>query len=145
MSKGIKAIFNTGGHGKPASVGLLLARLFAGGFLFVAHGLPKALEMSTIAKTFVDPFHITPAKSLYVVLGAEVVAALFVALGFLTRFAAVPLAVHAGISAVYIQIIQNKATLESPQLEVMCLYTGLFLLLGFAGPGRFSIDHVISK
>ena len=54
------------------------------------------------------------------------------ALGFFTRVAAVPLAVHTGISAVYLQIIKNKATLHAPELEVMCLYTGLFLLLAIA-------------
>ncbi|MCA9546336.1 MAG: DoxX family protein [Myxococcales bacterium] len=145
MSKGIKAMFNTGGHGKPASIGLLLARLFAGGFLFVAHGLPKALDFSKIVQTFPDPFTLTPQHSLYAVLAAEVAAALCVALGFFTRVAAVPLAVHTGISAVYLQIIKNKATLHAPELEVMCLYTGLFLLLAFAGPGRMSVDHLISK
>ncbi len=145
MASAGKTIFNTGGHGKPASVGLLLARIAAGGLMFVAHGLPKALDYASISPSFVDPFKLTSKTSLMVVIAAECVAALFVLLGLATRIAAIPLALHAGISAVYVQIIQQKADLHAPELEVMCLYTGLFLLIGLAGPGRFSVDQTLSK
>ncbi len=62
-------------------VGLLLLRLGFGGYMIIAHGLPKLMNFSTRSGKFPDPLGLSSPVSLGFTIGAEVFAAAFVALG----------------------------------------------------------------
>jgi uncharacterized membrane protein YphA (DoxX/SURF4 family) len=68
----------------------------------------------------------------------ESIGALFVGIGFLSRFAAASLALGM-IGALYTSVRLGEDWLRA------ALYLIIFTGLIFIGPGRFSVDHVLQK
>lgn len=118
--------------------GLLLLRVATGSLMLFGHGLSKLLNFSERAGVFADPLGVGPALSLSLAVFAEVFCALAIILGFMTRFAAVPLV----ITMVVIAFIVHDGDPWGKK-EFALLYAVPFLTLFLTGPGRFSLDHTL--
>ena len=126
----------------PVSVdaGLLLLRLWLGLSMFFIHGLGKATTFgSTVAalreKGIPSPFAIAA-------IAAESVCALLLALGFLSRLAALFLA--ATMAVAFILVHHATLTFGNPKTgELAFIYLAGYLTLLLTGPGRFAVDRHI--
>lgn len=118
---------------------LALRIVFGGGMLFF-HGLPKLQSWSEKAATFPDPLGVGHEASLGLVIFAEAFAAALVLLGALTRLALIPLIIN---MAVVFLVIQGADPYSVRELGF--LYLTAYIALFFVGPGRISVDAIISK
>jgi len=116
---------------------LFLLRVWFGLLLFVKHGFDKATNFNRLSGHFADPFHIGPTASLLLVLFAEVVCALLVALGLWTRLAAAVVVINLSVAFAFAHHFQ----LFGPRSgELAFVFLGGFLAIAIAGPGRWSLD-----
>ena len=120
--------------------GILLLRLGAGGLLFGAHGLPKLLQWSERAPRFANPIGLGPEVSFALVVFAEVVCALAVALGLATRLAAAPIVFFLLIGA----FVQHAAD-PFREKELALAYLVSFATLTLTGGGRYALDTLILR
>jgi putative oxidoreductase len=133
-------IFGPGNDSFFTSLGLLSLRLWFGATLLLNHGIGKLKGFDSMASGFADPFKIGHTLSFSLVVFAEVVAASLVALGLLTRFAALVLMVNLGVAFVYV----HKGALSGGHSgELAFIYLGGFVSLFLAGPGSISLDKRI--
>jgi putative oxidoreductase len=118
-------------------LGLFVLRVWFGLMLFVKHGLDKLLNFSRVSAHFADPFHIGPTASLLLVLLAEVVCALLVALGLVTRIAAAVIVVNLAVAFGFAHHFQLFGQRNG---ELAFVFLGAFLALVCMGAGRWSLD-----
>jgi len=116
---------------------LLVLRVWFGLLLFVKHGLDKAMNFSGLSAHFADPFHIGPKASLILVLLAEVVCSLLVALGLWTRVAAAIVVINLTVAFAFAHHFQLFGQRNG---ELAFAFVGAFLTLCVSGPGRWSVD-----
>jgi putative oxidoreductase len=123
-------------HGSWTSLGLLLARVGAGGMMLVGHGWAKLAGFSDIAARFPDPLGLgSSTLSLGLAVFAEVFCAGAVIAGLATRFAAAALAITMLVAAFLVH-----AGDPFSEREAALLYAVPFLVLVLTGPGKFSFD-----
>lgn len=121
-------------------IAALLLRLSFGSMMMFGHGWGKLASFSTRAVTFSDPLGIGSLASLSLTVFAEFFCSLAVILGLATRATAVPLIIAMLVAATIIHGGDPFA-----RMEKALLYLTSFLVLFFAGPGRFSLDALISR
>ena len=135
----MKKIFSPGKDSALTSLGLLGLRLFFGLTMLLHHGLDKLEKFNHLAGSFPDPLGVGHKVSLGMTVFSEVVAAGLLAIGLLTRFAALVLAFEMGVAFITV----HKLTLGGPVPgEFALVYFGAFLALLLAGGGTFSLDKV---
>jgi putative oxidoreductase len=117
------------------NMSLLVARLCFGLTMLFNHGLDKVRHFSELASTFPDPLRVGPEASLILVVLAEVVAALFLTAGFLTRIAAAVLVID-----MFVAFLMVHRTEMQGDGELAFLYLTGFVILAIAGGGLFSVD-----
>jgi putative oxidoreductase len=124
----------------PRSVdfGLLVLRLWLGATMMLNHGRGKLMGFSQMADKFADPIGLGPSVSLSMAIFAEVVCAILVALGLLTRFAALVLVILTGVAFF---LVHGRALSGPGSGELAFIYLAGFLTIFLTGPGRFSIDR----
>lgn len=133
-------LFSTTTRDRLYDVGLFILRVAAGCFM-LTHGLPKlATLMGTEPIQFADPFGVGQTPSLVLTVFAEVVCAFLIIIGLLTRIAAIPLIIAMSVAFFYIHMADDFGT-----KEMAGLYLVIFVFIAIAGPGRYSIDNLISK
>ena len=120
------------------SIGLLVLRVGMSALLLCGHGLSKVTRLAELARDFPDPLHVGSAVSLGLVVFAEVLCALFVALGLFTRFAVMPL-----IVMFLVLVFIHHAQDPWKQKELAMVYLVPFAALLFTGPGKFALDSWI--
>ncbi|MFP4145863.1 MAG: DoxX family protein [Phycisphaeraceae bacterium] len=128
------------------SIGLLILRLGAGGYL-LTHGWGKLqLLLDGGFDRFHDPIGLGPEASLVLITGAEFFCSLLVMAGLATRLAAVPVVIAMGVAALVVHAA-DPWTMGggSPSKEPALLYLTLFLTLIFTGPGWLSLDALIAS
>jgi putative oxidoreductase len=135
----LKKLFNTRYTDTGLSIGLFLARIVFGG-LMIPHGYSKLMDFSTKSTRFSDPFHIGHAPSLILVIFAEFFCAVLVVAGLMTRVACIPLIVAMAVALTW----SHNGDFFAEGQEAT-LFLGGFILLLFAGPGRFSMDRAIGR
>jgi len=117
---------------------LLILRLSFGGTIFFAHGWPKLMNFSALASQFPDPLGVGSAVSLALVLFAEVLCALMLALGFATRVVAIPLIIMMIVAG-----LVHHAEDAFAQKEMALLYGAVFVVLALRGGGTASLDSLV--
>jgi putative oxidoreductase len=133
-------IFATSARDRLYDVGLLLFRITVACFM-LTHGLPKlTMLMGDQPIQFADPFGVGQTTSLVLTIIAEVVCSFLIIIGLLTRIAAIPLIIAMAVAFFYIHMADDFGT-----KEMAGLYLISFILLLITGPGRYSIDNLISK
>ncbi len=120
-------------------LGLLLLRLTFG-LLMAGHGLGKVQDLIAGKTAFPDPLGIGPVPSLALAAFAEFFCALAVAVGFKTRWAAVPVVVTMLVAAFVFHASDGWEKQEFP-----LLYASAFLALVFTGGGKHSFDAWLKK
>lgn len=125
----------------------LFIRLFTG-VLFMSIGIRQIAHFNELAPTFYSAFGMTSETSLLVMIMIEIVCSLFIILGFLTRFAIIPplvsmvIAEHV-IMQYYATVDLSKFfSLQAGYLPIM--FIGIFIFMLIAGPGKISLDYIIS-
>jgi putative oxidoreductase len=134
----IKKLFAPGNDSLPTSAGLLILRLWLGLTMCFNHGLDKLNHFSSMSGGFPDPLGIGHATSLGLVVFAEVVGALLLALGFVTRFAALTLVIDMTVAFF---MVHKTAMSGAHSGEMAFLYLAGFVALLLAGGGKFSVDN----
>ena len=131
-------------QGFMASLGLLVLRLGAGGFM-LSHGWGK-LQMLIAGNfdQFADPIGLGKTMSLILIVVAEALCAALVMIGLATRLAAVPTVIAMAVAAFVVHAndpwtMQQEGGSKEPAL----LFLTAFLTLFFTGAGRFSLDALI--
>ena len=113
------------------------------GVVIVHHGLDKLSDIEGFAKAYVEfiglPF---PIFFSYVAALTELIGAPLVALGLLTRPAALGLLTTMGI-AMYHHVL--VAGFSIPYLELSALYAACFLFFAINGASSFSVDAGLAK
>ncbi|TXD39356.1 DoxX family protein [Lujinxingia vulgaris] len=121
-------------------LGLLILRLWIGGAMLFAHGMPKLLSFSERAETFADPLGLSSPVSLTMAVGAEVGASILLMLGLGTRFVSVPLLFTMLMAAF---VIHGDDPWQKKEFALMYAFPYITFIL--TGPGRFSLDHLIAR
>lgn len=120
------------------AIALLLLRV-TGGALMLSHGFPKLEKLTSASHiSFADPLGIGPIPSLALAVFAEVVCAILLIAGFLTRYAAIPLIFTMAVVVFIIHIGDPWVKMEKP-----LLYLGLYISVFLLGPGSLSVDHIL--
>lgn len=133
-------LFNTNYNHRSLDFALLILRL-AIALLMLTHGIAKLntlLEGGEIK--FPDPIGVGSVLSLVFAVFAEVFCSVLILLGLATRLAVLPLIVT---MLVAVLIIHSNDGMKEKELGLHYLLTYIVLL--FAGSGRFSVDSLISK
>lgn len=129
-------------HSVPASIGLLIQRLIFGFFMLFGHGWGKLASFSERVDSFPDPLGVSSPVSLALVVFSEVICALLVGIGLFTRAALIPLIITMLVAAF---MIHGGDPLfgRGPSKEMALLFLAAYAALFAAGPGKFSVDHLL--
>lgn len=133
-------LFNTNYNHRSLDFALLILRL-AIAVLMLTHGIAKLntlLEGGEIK--FPDPIGVGPVLSLVLAVFAEVFCSALILIGLATRLAVLPLIITMVIAVLVIHGADGMA-----EKELGLHYLVAYLVLLFAGSGRFSIDSLISR
>jgi len=122
------------------SLALLVARLWFGLSMLFNHGLDKLAHFHELSGTFPDPLGLGPVASLTLVIFAEVVAALLLTFGLLTRPAALALVIDMFVAFL---MVHKTALSGANSGELAFLYLAGYVVLLIAGGGLFSLDTVV--
>ncbi|MFY0254496.1 DoxX family protein [Chitinophaga sp. 30R24] len=135
----MKKLFSTGYSNGAVNFSMLMLRLVFGCLIFL-HGWPKLINFTAKMNTFPDPLGIGHKFSLGLTVFAEVVCAMFLILGLLTRLATIPLII---CMSVIIFVIHGHQPVEEKELPL--LFLAAFVTLLFAGPGKVSLDGALGN
>jgi putative oxidoreductase len=136
----MKRIFSTKVSENTLAFALFVLRFGSASLIMVRHGFDKLAHFSKIAPHFSDPFHIGSTTSLALVVFAEFFCSAFVILGLFTRLACIPLVINMSLALFYASNSDFYGKGELPGLFLIC-----FLTLLFTGPGKLSLDRLVSK
>ena len=117
-----------------ADAGLLILRLLAGGTM-LTHGFPKFLRLLNGNFEFGDPLGIGPEVSFVLVVFAEFICSLLIMFGLTTRLSLVPLFITMAVAFFVVHGGDDFGAKEVP-----FLYMGMYVVLFFTGPGKYSLD-----
>ncbi|TYA57331.1 DoxX family protein [Formosa maritima] len=114
---------------------LAILRISISGMM-LAHGIPKIERLFTSPIEFGDPIGVGPTLSLILTLIGEVVAPIFIIIGFKTKIAAIPVAITMFVAAFIVHMQDDFGTKEKA-----LLYLVGFVVIFLAGPGKYAIDN----
>lgn len=135
MRKLLSTRYNAGAF----NFGLLVLRLGAG-ILMANHGYSKLDRYDEMSGQFTSFIGLSPAITLGLVIFAELVCALLVVIGLFTRFACIPLI----ITCTY-ALAKAHQWDAFGKGELAALFLIAFVTILFTGPGKASVDSMISK
>jgi putative oxidoreductase len=124
-----------------SDLAILILRLSAGLMMAFSHGLGKITKnFSGEEIQFADPIGLGPSLSLLLAGSAEFFCALAVAVGFYTRWSAIPVAFTMAVAAFVVH-----ADDPFQKQEFALIYFFVFLYFAMVKPGKFSVDAVLNK
>jgi putative oxidoreductase len=131
-------ILNVNKAGSFTDIALLVARAGIAAFM-LTHGIPKLLMLLSGAPVQFPPvMGMSPELSLGLAVFAEVFCSVLLLAGFATRLAVIPLIITMVTALVFIHAADPFA-----KQELVFQYLLVYLVLLFAGSGRFSIDYLL--
>ena len=117
--------------------GLLILRIALGAQMIYGHGWEKLMSFSAMAATFPDPLGVGNKTSAVLAILGEVLCAALIAVGALTRLAA--LGAMATMATAFFVVHRGQLTGEGNG-ELAFLYLIGFVVIFVSGAGRFSVD-----
>jgi putative oxidoreductase len=123
---------------------LLVLRAWIGTSLFLRHGLEKLFGNPEMITHFPDPLHVGTYASFAVSTLSDGICSILVIFGFATRLSALTIFANIFVAWATVVHFQFLAHGVSPG-EAVVLYLGGFLTVVVAGPGRFSLDSLLTK
>ena len=120
-------------------LGLLVLRVPVGLMMFFGHGIGKVQKLLAGNVEFADPLGLGPGPSLALAALAECLGSLMVTAGIKARWAAIPVAFTMLVAGFLFHA-------DDPwkRKEMAMLYAAAFLAIALAGPGRYSVDGMMS-
>ena len=118
----------------------LLALHILFGVLLLSHGIQKWTNFSAMSESFPDPLGVGSTLSLGLAVFAEVFCSVGFIFGAFYRLAMIPMVFTMGMAFFVIHGNDPFAV-----KELAFIYLVVFVLMYITGPGKFSIDHVISS
>ena len=115
-------------------LGILVLRLGSAGMM-LSHGIPKINLLFADKIEFSDPLHLGALVSLILTLIGEVVAPIFLIIGFKTKLAAIPAFITMVVAAF---IVHGDDPFSRKEKAI--LYALVFLVIFFTGAGKYSLD-----
>ena len=138
----LNKLFAPGVNSFCTNLALLVLRVWLGATILLNHGWAKLTGFSGMSGSFPDPFGVGHTASLAMVVFSEVIAAALLAIGLVTRFAALVLAINMLVAFLY----AHKAALSGEHSgELAFIYLAGYIALMVAGGGTFSLDNLIFK
>lgn len=122
------------------NVALLLLRFILGISMLLNHGLPKLMKFSEIQGKFLDFMGMGTKTSLILAIFGEVFCSMFLILGLFTRFALIPLIIT---TLVIVFVADKGKPFMDSELALIFMFGYISIML--VGPGRISVDGMISK
>lgn len=136
----MKSLFSTSYNATLANAWLLLLRLSVAGFM-LTHGIPKLQKLLAGGNIeFADPLGVGPAISLALVVFAEVLCSVLLALGLLTRLASLVLVINMAVAAF---VIHGPDPFSKKEMAL--LYLLIYITLLVFGPGKYSLDAMFGN
>jgi putative oxidoreductase len=125
---------------KKIDIALLIARVGIAA-LMLTHGIPKLMMLFSGAPIqFPAVFGMSAQFSLVLTVLVEVFGSIFLIAGLFTRLAVIPLI---GTMLVAALLIHSADPLSAK--EPALLYLTTYLVLFFAGAGKYSVDYLLQK
>jgi putative oxidoreductase len=118
-------------------IGTLLLRLIFGG-LFFYHGYDSLVHYQLYLSMSEPVIGLDAKLAFNLVVFTQLICGLFVAAGFLTRLAVLPLSFMMGV-AVFVVHAKDPFHVKEPALLYLLLTSVIFIL----GSGRFSVDSLL--
>jgi putative oxidoreductase len=138
-------------HDSPAAdLALLAMRIIVGLTLFNYSGAPKLFHLPAVISSGADPLLsgvLAPASMIFAAFALGI-CTLFVVVGLATRYAAFFTTVSLAGTFFLIDHSLSTNLLEpghNTHAEVTWLYMSAYFALLFTGPGRYSLDRILSK
>lgn len=103
--------------------------------LILSHGIPKIERLFADEINFADPLGIGVVPSLLLAIIGEVIAPIFVIIGFKTRLAAIP-----PMATMLVAFLIHHSADPFGTKEKALMYFTAFLVVFIAGAGRYSVD-----
>jgi len=117
-------------------IGLLILRVFTGGFMLFAHGLPKLNNLFGSAEIkFANPIGVGPELSLVLSTFAEFLCAGLLILGIFPRVSAGVLIINMSVAGIIVHASDSFGTKEKA-----LLYLVIFITLLLFGAGKYSLN-----
>lgn len=122
-----------------SDLGLLILRV-SFSVLMLTHGIPKLSKLFVSPIAFPDPLGVGSGLSLVLALIGELVAPIFIIIGFKTKIAAIPAAITMFVAAFVVHFDDPIGTKEKA-----LLYLFAFLVILLSGAGKFSLDGYLNS
>lgn len=116
------------------NLALAILRIGASAML-LTHGIPKIERLFADTITFPDPLGIGASTSLTLAIIGEVIAPIFILVGFRTKFAAI-----LSMITMLVAVLIHHSGDPFADKEKALLFALIFLVVFLAGPGKYSID-----
>ena len=140
----MKKFFSTAYSEGAFNIALLALRVTFGLILCFYYGLDKLRNFGRLQYVFPDPVHLGHRLSLALVIFAELLCGLLVALGLFTRFAALVLVISMGVAEFFAH--HGRVAMAGGMVhEQAWLYLVGFFVILLVGPGRISVDGAMGK
>ncbi len=117
-------------------LGLLVFRVLAAVALIRTHGLPKLLNIQESIAHIPDPLNLGGVFSTYFAIFTNVICAIFIGFGFMTRLAAL-MVLLLTLSGLFLVHLSDPANVQDTPL----IYSIVFGFIAYMGAGKFSIDR----
>lgn len=136
----MKNIFQTEIKAKYLNLVILLFRITVAVFM-LTHGWPKLNKLLAGGEIqFGDPLGMGATPSLVLAVFAEFLCSVFIAFGFGTRLATLPLIITMSVAAF---IVHGADPFGRKELALMYLLIYIFLFV--VGSGKFSVDYYLTR
>lgn len=132
-------LFPTKPNTTKTSLLLLVVRIIFG-VLLMNHGIQKWSNFQELSAVFPDPLGLGSPISLGLAIFGELVCSMAFIVGFLYRLAMIPM-IFTMIVAFFIVHANDAFAVK----ELAFIYLIVFIIMYIAGPGKFSIDHIIGN
>lgn len=132
-------LFPTKPNTTKTSLLLLVVRIIFG-VLLMNHGIQKWSNFQELSAVFPDPLGLGSPISLGLAIFGELVCSMAFIIGFLYRLAMIPM-IFTMIVAFFIVHANDAFAVK----ELAFIYLIVFIVMYIAGPGKFSIDHIIGN
>ena len=130
-----------------SNLGRLFLRLFLG-LMLIQFGTRQIYHFSDLKDVFPHVLGMSPEGTLIVMIIIELLCSVFIMIGFLTRFMAIPPFVAMAIAEFY--LLQRADVLPSYLVSwdnpvyLPVMFMGIIFFILLVGPGKISIDYFLS-
>ena len=132
-------LFPSKPEGNAFSLFLLALRILLG-VLFLSHGVQKWVNFEVLSTSFPDPLGVGSTVSLGLAIFGEVACSVGFIFGALYRLALIPMIFTMGMAFF---VIHGNDPFAAKELAF--IYLVIFILMYITGPGKFSVDHILSS